>query len=852
MQALIDTLLSFPVDYSNWTDADLKTIGIFGRPSLYPNIPTGLFVAGFLANISLMEIDNIVQEKLERKRNIAHFRYVDDHVILGKSFEDIITWIDEYAKLLADKDTGAVFNYEKTEPESLADYFKLSKDAGEQGKEGYKEKTDGLKDKAKKEMLLDPDFPSPLMTQTLTKVSKLAQTTFELLTPQEETSLIADVEHLLITEFPDQEVRRDTRVSFAARMLSSLVPELTINIEELYSAKKELTDQTAFLNKKQEELQTAHEVKKQGLNANVESIKNGIKNIEIKITSIDKDIAASDKKIGARTLKLLLKAVRENHEKIRLWTRVLEFCLRMGISNILDILKEVKGLNDKGDTNTLSCRFIYSLILQILSNLVLQSFAILESDTFSYKRKKRAEVFLQSVFAKDFFDYWKDISNKESLRFEKTSMDVFKFTAGTVIHLLNEKFPGKYGKFTTLVKKYNLISWEKGTLIFCKRTGYEFAQWAWWILGRLPKRKFGEVPYLWNEIQFRLKVTEQIDQNIIQLYPHFLSDTILEQIDVIGKILKLASNEGFLFELEKGMSGGKAGKKFAFLESISSKVKKIKGRITICDWIDWARERQLKMEVPVEGQLIFDPRLSEWAALEITSWIISIVIGKVEDIPFEAYFEPSDYSKWIHPNNFILPEKIISEGHTLSWENLRALFASAEPDLAFRPENELIFDERFVATSDLGSSSKIESSITSICSLLICLLAKDYNLPPKWNPIGHQMAWLGLYKTKLKDVAISSFTRNIIDGCFSSKNKESRLYKTMLGGLEYVPADDTINDPPAFYNLKELLSYIKKSQSYLVRQQISVSEHQPRQLIPVNLKMFKRSNYQDEHQIEGN
>ncbi|PSJ19890.1 hypothetical protein CVH10_20485, partial [Halomonas sp. ND22Bw] len=63
-------------------------------------IPTGLFVGGFLANVAMLDIDLIADQMLSDTRQIAHFRFVDDHEVLAYDFETLRVWIQTYMGLL--------------------------------------------------------------------------------------------------------------------------------------------------------------------------------------------------------------------------------------------------------------------------------------------------------------------------------------------------------------------------------------------------------------------------------------------------------------------------------------------------------------------------------------------------------------------------------------------------------------------------------------------------------------------------------------------------------------------------------------------------------------------------------
>lgn len=131
-----------------------------------------------------------------------------------------------------------------------------------------------------------------------------------------------------------------------------------------------------------------------------------------------------EQRLGSRTLKLLVKAVKENHEKVRLWTRLLEFCFKMGIADVVTVIHEVKYLQDKNESNQLSGRFIYSLILQILSNLLMQGVNIIVSENFSHKKKRRSRKFIDGVINEEVFELYESMYKKTTLDFEKKTFDL--------------------------------------------------------------------------------------------------------------------------------------------------------------------------------------------------------------------------------------------------------------------------------------------------------------------------------------------------------------------------------------------------------------------------------------------
>jgi hypothetical protein len=807
LENTLSSLLRFEIDSSEWTKKELEVIDL--DPHLFHGLPTGLFVAGFLSNVAMMKIDSLINEKLQNNKSIAHFRYVDDHVILATSFSDLVTWIEEYRDLLKSQSIGTSINPSKTQPKHLGDYF----EALENQKKDAEELLQGAKDSSK----LDPDFPSPLMTQTLAKVSKIAGTTFQLLGPEEEKNLIADVEHLLVTEFPDHELRKDTRIAFAARVLSTVVPLMNIDMDSFYQANRQYSQAVASFKE-------AYKKKRPGDEYEDRMIE--YFNICEKEGKLVRHI---EEKLANRTMKLLLKSIRENHEKVRLWSRIIEFCSKSESSRIETVLKEVRSLESRKETNDLSISFIHSLILQVLTQLLFKSLRVLNSEGTTTKQRKRASAFISDVVSDSVLKYFEKQIKRRSKRYEKSSLEVFKFCCGTIIYSLDRGDK-------TLVRKYQLIDWNHPGSFFEGST-YPFEVWVWWFYDLLPMQ-WSEEPYLWGIISSRINADNTLGQVLIQRHPKKLSTHLLEEIEKNKSVFE--KNEGWIFDVYQSLKKRNMDTQHSFLNKITRKEPELKEFVSLYQWVEWTSDYETRMLKSSNNQMVFDPRLGEWMALEIVRQSIEAIQEK-EDASIFSIDEP--YHKNIHPNNFKLPKNWIEE-KKFTWADLEGL----DKKISLRSKEDLITDERFFppARGQWWEENRLESALNAFGALLICLLAKNCDLPGKWHPLGHQQVWLGLAKSKLKYVAVSSITKDIIDGCFSKRNQETarlRLFKAERG--EDI-VDDNSFDPPSFQDLRALLRYIEFSQAKLKSQQISVTDHQPRQLIPIHLKQLRRSNYQEE------
>jgi hypothetical protein len=116
-------LLCFPLDLSEWSAEFLDPLWLRKGQKKLDGIPTGLAVAGFLANVGLLDVDQAVEKALRTedlfRSKVAHFRYVDDHIILSTDYDVLLAWVRHYESLLREHGTNCSVKWEKTQPKEL-------------------------------------------------------------------------------------------------------------------------------------------------------------------------------------------------------------------------------------------------------------------------------------------------------------------------------------------------------------------------------------------------------------------------------------------------------------------------------------------------------------------------------------------------------------------------------------------------------------------------------------------------------------------------------------------------------------------------------------------------------------
>lgn len=310
----INQIFNFEIENTKEYENYLQDLNI--QSSKFDSLPTGLEVAGFLSNIFLIHIDSEI-EKYIKNKNIAIFRFVDDHVILSDEFDELNSFLNWYEKILSQY--GLKINQEKINPIAFRQYYinKINKDEAQIGSK------------------IDQNFPTPFLNETLKKISNIAQTHFELLNTDEQNQILADILHLFTIELDENELRKDTKLSFCALRLCDFLENRCVPINELYDLVQTIKNKTKKIKEAKKILDNNDDdnpisciIEREIGNYDVQA--NDKKQLKEHIALLQKYFA--DKYF----LKYFIKAIEDHHDKRALYYRTIEFCAYAG----LDIYKD--------------------------------------------------------------------------------------------------------------------------------------------------------------------------------------------------------------------------------------------------------------------------------------------------------------------------------------------------------------------------------------------------------------------------------------------------------------------------------------------------------------------------------
>ncbi len=799
---ILGSMLAFRLNLREWTADELVRMTLVPGSKLFSHIPTGLYVAGFLANAGLLNVDLEVARRLA-KPSVAHFRFVDDHVFLAYTMDDLVCWISEYAEILSKSETGVRINLDKVEPAEIKPFIP---------------KRDSLVTEtpvadvckaAEKACRLDPQFPSPLMTKTLALVSGIARMDFNLLETDELAALTDQLEHLLLVDLREDEMPEKTRLSFAATRLARVAECRLANDERI-----------AAVASRQESLRAQLAEEKIG---DIER-----REVEQALADADKEMQSEDdrlKRVVGRAFQLLRKVLREKPDRIRLWTRAVLMCRQTGVMGLGHILEDIQR---ESRSNALAAEYLRANLLVLLGSQAVVAARILRDKEVARWRKQAVRSFLDDIrrhrmMAPD---------NRKARRFLRMSWAQYCFGLHCAELVLREK--------TSADDEPSVPAFLESVIAIGRRYGSEGglghgpALWAWWAARRtlrdLTPRADGLVKALGTEMEPSREVAA-----FWRFFPMDVPISILRQLAKggLGKA-EPATSVGWWFDALRerpaaiGYSNDKIPRNVA-ARAYRAVILTRKGTVSLYDWSK--RLRQMNKE---GGS---DPRGSEWTALEIVRQV-GVLLSR-EPMLDARYVRAQHQSEYrlpcVHPANFRIPEDWL-KGEEPTWGDWQrqVQHMGRGRGVSCVPMSVRMVDRRY---TPLEADSPLFLSVNPVRGLgllLYGLLQRSFDLPAIWNGPGHADALRMLPRILLTDLTCSSWTLGILQGCLQPRATEN-LFLLSVSPVCGSFDDDTLHDPMRLRSPSEVVSAIEKCQVVLKAHQLSTLNHRARQLTPIDV-----------------
>lgn len=788
---LLSSMVKFPLHKNDWSESELKALSV--QPvKIYSNIPTGLYVAGFLANAALLDLDNTVSNEL-KKYPVSHLRYVDDHIFISFDFETLLNWVKRYDALLSESKNRLKINYDKIEPTEFSELLKAQK----RKRNNVNKK---LKEKAEKKCKLDPKFPSPLMTKTLALVSDIAKTDFNLLEPNELNSATEQLEHLLLVDIPEEEIPSKTRLSFAAGRLTKIAECRLAAPIEIIENQLEIDKLTIKLNKND----IAEEDRTKLLNDRND-----------KIALIDK----ANYKLNAeikRAFSLLRKVLRERPDRTRLWARAIYMCRLTGVDGLNDILEDINMLKDDVSAKQLTYEALLANYLVLIGDHLIKSARSICDDEIPDWKKEAAKSFIKNVLSLKLKE--PDIKRWYlQLSWKKYCFSLL--CCSLILKDIQTDIPFN--------KKY--ID-EAKSLLTSDDTETPYG-WVWWAARlSISDLNIHIEPYIKELINL-------IPNNIVSckfwsFFPLDIPDSLLKNI-IDYNVAQKKIIEGWLFDSIRNRDDNSIPNDID-KRIISLKTIKRDDYISLYNWCNYLRKLSEKNHT--------DPRLGEWTTLEI----IRQIIVEIDTLPsFGQNYWDSDIRSLqdfpnIHPANYFVPNTWLSneyEREKLTWDNWKRIVRNDKYKIIQLPKEERIKDLRYTPLYPEKSFLFREiDTVRGVGLILYGLLKCSFDLPAIWNGFGHTTLLPILPKILLNEMTCSSWTLGILQGCLSSRASENKFIKRFSNPI--TKDDDMVKDPLIFVNCKDILKAILIAQATLEDNQMATFQYNARQLVPISLKQL--------------
>ena len=132
--------------------------------------------------------------------------------------------------------------------------------------------------------------------------------------------------------------------------------------------------------------------------------------------------------------------------------------------------------------------------------------------------------------------------------------------------------------------------------------------------------------------------------------------------------------------------------------------------------------------------------------------------------------------------------------------------------------------------------------VRSLGVILLNLLRRHHHIPIRLVNAGFIGTVQRMAIRHIQDKPCSSRTMAILEALLMDRTAEN-LILTRRGLIDGGIHDDTARDVPPIGTIEELRREVMRAEAILVGYQITVSAHEPRQLIPLYLGQYTRENW---------
>lgn len=830
IDGLVSVLCEFEVDYSDYCykggDEDLKTMQLENGQQ-FDGLPTGLIVAGFLANIFMLEIDAEVNKALEANHDIIHFRYVDDHVVIATDPEILFEWTAWYQELL--DQYGLSVNIEKLAPEGISARLKDEKnDQGGVFIADYKKELISIINECS---AIDPFFPTPLMTQTLQKVSQLQGLNLNMLSAKEFAIVFSELQSLLVEDLSEQEIKKSTRISFACTMLSRLIVDGEVDYEavkrfrlewinwletEYKKLKEGIEKQTPLhgidtMDKLEELVKQCTLIVFDGVEQiNTENLKKEYPFVEQHLWPLEqlsKTLSAGEELTRSKErqiFNMLMHALDDVPDKVRVWIRAMGYCVKHQPQQIMKLYDKLSQYEKINKLHHLSVEYLRGLLDLLRADHIIRATYRLVTDDYQYGRQREMDrTFLAEVFKVGLISGKLFISRDAQHMLRKATAFYNLFAKKIGLELAHEK---EY--YFKSIERYH----------YCANLDSTF--WLLWVVSKLKYWKRDERPVITETMKEYFGEAKPKSPYYKTFFMAYLREVCLTDATELALPQELAGNVEWNNDEVKYILLHLSKAKKLQCKMLTERDKKAitplpkgKQKISVTRWIEEVNEMTNKD--------------SRWSLMYSELLAVMMELALIQAIEKE---EENLQNVIPHPDNFRFYRKDIwqTDWNTILGKINRGKMLSAE----YFP-NKSLKGECYCYPALLDSSlTKYLTLCYGLGLIFLQLLSKRTILPWALNTQEAGYDWQRILHDLQGKGQISSLNYRIVYACLSPRQRENWRLRNMLVD-DYI--EETFMDKPRIQTINDLKNELKKSLESLKENLISVPNEEHRQLIVMDL-----------------
>ena len=808
---VLGMLTKLPLDLSGWQEEELRHIELDLSRRQFHRIPTGLLVSGFLANAAMLSVDQAVDREMPRGR-IAHFRYVDDHIVLATSFEDLVAWLLRYQQLILEFGSGARINTAKTEPEALGKLL-VSRDASggslRQGAAAWSA--------ARVACRLDPEFPAPLMTKTIALVSAIGRTDFTALEDSELGILTQQLEHLLLVEHAETEMPARTRLAFAATRLARVAEARLASPEMLVGEAGSAA------------MRRRADIDSEGPAA----LTMGDELVALLSGVDDAQVHHRLGQLANRVFGLVRRVLKERPDRVRLWTHALVIARRLGATGLGQLFIDIE-LYSKDPVNRLAANYVLGNSYSVLAAECIRAAQMLVDGDAAGWRRVASLRFLRSVaeFSQGV------IETPNDPWFVERSFKQFCVGLYCADWLIRHGIGDSFAVGASFNDR--LIALGHAFVSSGESTSATRVALAWWGSKFELRQPLRRAPPLVIALGRLVQELPESD-DLWSFFPSEAPLSVLRRLaDRQRSTPGPSRRDGWWFDALHAR---------AEWRQLPADLK-VPPRVARAWRAMTSRESLKQLPLPLWAEKIWkqndsDWRLGEWTCLEIVRQAAELLSSEAT---FDQHYLQRSGARrrtivtpCAHPFNFTLPSALTHEPAS-SWQVWRGLLRRDGGGVVrLAPEKSQIQDARYapLVLSPIGPG---QNAIRGLGLCLLGLLSRSFLLPIQWNGVGHESVLRHLPMLLRSEITYSSATLGVLEACLqprASENTLALLHQSWAGEFD----DDTEHDPIGLIDTRQLAVVIAKAQSELERNQISTFNQHSRQVTPVDLMHLTDGNW---------